>query len=257
MKAKKVLLTLFVLFPCLVILAQDAREIAAKTADAIEFESMEMSSTLKIYDHKGNMRQRQLSVATSTFGGITKTLMKFISPPDVKGTAMLIYDYETKEDDMWLYLPSTRKTRRIISREKGRSLMGSVFSNADMSKPNLDFFTYKITGEENYQGKNCWKLETTCKNEKIADENTYRKKIAWVEKSSFLTQKIEFYDLEGKKFKILIYSDFRKQASGKYFSYTMIAENLQNKRKSELLVDQFTLGTKLTENYFSPTSLEK
>ncbi len=89
-----------------------------------------MTSTLKIYDNKGNVRVREVSNAMAKFSGTTKTLFKFLSPPEVKGTTILIYDYENKDDDMWIYMPSLRKTRRIVATEKGKSFMGSEFSNA-------------------------------------------------------------------------------------------------------------------------------
>ena len=76
------------------LLAQDARDIADKALSAIEFESMEMTSKLSIFDNRGNVRERQVIVATKKFGEIVKTLIKFISPADVRGTAMLIHDYK-------------------------------------------------------------------------------------------------------------------------------------------------------------------
>ena len=66
------------LFSCILSVAkgQTAREIADKASDAINFESMEMVSTLKIYDNKNNVRTRQVATATKKFGTTTKTLIK-------------------------------------------------------------------------------------------------------------------------------------------------------------------------------------
>ncbi|MDP2423619.1 MAG: outer membrane lipoprotein-sorting protein, partial [Bacteroidales bacterium] len=135
--------------------AQDARKISDDASKAIEFSSLEMVSTLRINDGKGGVRIRQVANATRKFGGVTKTMIKFLAPPYVKGTTMLIYDYEDKDDDMWIFLPSLRKSRRIISSEKGKSFMGSEFSNADMSKPNLDDFNWKMYGSELVDSKDC------------------------------------------------------------------------------------------------------
>ena len=70
---------------------------------------------------------------------------------------MLIFDYEDKSDDMWILLPSLRRTRRIVSSEKGKSFMGSEFTNADMSKPDLNDFTFKILGSAEADNNECWK----------------------------------------------------------------------------------------------------
>jgi hypothetical protein len=110
---------------------------------------------------------------------------------------MLIYDHETAGDDMWIYMPALRKTRRIVSTEKGKNFMGSEFTNADMSKPNMNDFRYTILGTENLDGKTCWKIESACNNEDIADENGFSRKVAYIEKSTYLCHKIEYYDRDG------------------------------------------------------------
>ncbi|MCK4853304.1 MAG: outer membrane lipoprotein-sorting protein, partial [Bacteroidales bacterium] len=112
----------------------DGREIIQKSRDASKLAGMEAITTLRIYDAKGRERVRQTSMASKLFdsGATEKRVIRFLSPAEVKGTGMLIYDYDEKNDDMWIYMPALRKTRRIISNEKNKSFMGSEFSNADM-----------------------------------------------------------------------------------------------------------------------------
>ncbi|OFY61217.1 MAG: hypothetical protein A2Y71_04175 [Bacteroidetes bacterium RBG_13_42_15] len=235
--------------------SQSAREISEKASDAIDMKSLEMSSTLKIIDNKGRERIRQMVTAIRELEGIVKTIVRFTAPADVKGTAMLINDYEDKADDMWIYLPALRKTRRIVSSGKGKSFMGSEFSNADMSKPNLDDFEYKILSAEIYEGKECWKIETICKNEEIEDENGYSKRISWIEKGTYLVHKMEFYDLDGELHKVQILSNYKKQPGGKYFAHYMEKKNVQNGRKSVIVIDRFQGISSMPESAFSPAML--
>ncbi|HOW31256.1 MAG TPA: outer membrane lipoprotein-sorting protein [Bacteroidales bacterium] len=255
MKKITFLLTAICIMAITSLKAQDARTIADKSSEVINPGSMEMTSTLKIYDNKGNVRVREVSNAMAKFGGTTKTLFKFLSPPDVKGTTILIYDYENKDDDMWIYMPSLRKTRRIVSGEKGKSFMGSEFSNADMSKPTMSDFTYSLKGSETLDGKECWKLESKCANAGAEEANGYSRKIAWIEKSTYLTWKIEFYDHADKLLKVETFSDYRKQAGGKYFAFKLSMSNVQNSRKSEIVINKYQAGSALKESAFSATTL--
>lgn len=214
-----------------------------------------MTSTLKIFDNKGNVRVREVSNATAKFGETSKTLFKFLSPADVKGTTILIYDYENKDDDMWIYMPSLRKTRRIVSSEKGKSFMGSEFSNADMSKPTMNDFTYALKGPETLSGKDCWKVESGCKDAGVEDANGYTRKVAWVEKGTYLTYKVEYYDANGKLLKVETLSDYRKQSNGKYFAFRMNMQNVQNNRKSEIIINKFQPGSAMKESAFSANNL--
>lgn len=248
-------LTALAVMSALWIKAQTAAEIVDKSTKNLEFESSEMVSTLKIFDDKGNVRIRQVTTATKKFGQVTKTIMKFLSPADVKGTAILIYDYDNKDDDMWIYLPSLRKSRRVVNTDKGKSFMGSEFSNADMSKPITGDFSYKITGSTTLAGKACWQIEALVKSKDVSDKYGFTKKIMIIDKSLNLTYKTDFYDASGMMTKSMLMDDYRKQSTGKYFAFRMSMQNYENKRHSEITIDKFQLGSKLTENDFSVNSL--
>ena len=257
MKIKIIITAAVLIFLSSFACAQTAREISDKSSNVITFKSMETALTLKIYDAKGRIRIRQVTTASKKFGAVTKTVMKFTAPADVKGTAILIYDYENKDDAMWIYMPAIRKIRRIISSEKGKNFMGSEFTNADMSKPNMNDFNYKILSSETYKNRLCYKIETTCKNEDIEDEYGFSKKIAWIDKTTYLCYKIEFYDFDGELHKIQTIEQYKKQANGKYFAFYMKTENKQNGRQSIMTINKFQLGSALNENKFTPAMLEK
>jgi len=255
---KNILLLIFTLSSTIV-LSQNAKEISKKASDAVDLDAMEMISTLKIYDTKGNIRTRQTATATKKFGQVSKTLLRFLAPADVKGTGMLIYDYENKSDEIWIYMPAIRKTRRIINSEKSKSFMGSEFTNADMSKPNLNDYRYKLLGIENFNGAACWKIHFEPINENIEDENGFSKKIAWINKKNNLVQKVEYYDLDGELHKIMLIKNYKlvDTAKKRYFAYYMEIKNVQTGRKSTLKIDKFQMGSSMKESNFSPASLSK
>ncbi len=130
---------------------QEPRDIMKMSRDVSKISGLESVSTLKIINNKGRERVRKTAMASKEFdGGLTeKRIIRFLEPADVKGTGMLIFDNENDADNMWIYMPALRKVRRIVSSDKGKSFMGSEFSNADMAAGNLDDFTYQSLGEDN------------------------------------------------------------------------------------------------------------
>ena len=236
---------------------QTASEISKKSNEMIEIGNSEMAFTLHIRDAKGNDRIRKITMASKKFGNVTKTLITFISPADVSGTALLSYDYEDKDDDMWVYMPALKKVRRIVSSEKGKSFMGSEFTNADMTTPNDADFKYSILETLNYDGKTCWKIEAIPVNKDVEKSCGYSKKISYVDKTTYLCHKVEFYDTKGTLQRVQTNSDYRKQSNGKYFCFNMKMENTQTKRVSEMVVDKIQLGSQLKESAFAPAALEK
>jgi hypothetical protein len=257
MKSITLLMLIFTMYHIPVLYSQDAKEISEKSMELTRVDAMEMISTLTIMDAKGNERVRQTTTASKKFGETTKIITKFIAPADVKGTGLLVYDYKNKDDDMWIYLPALRKVRRIVSSEKGKSFMGSEFSNADMSAPKIDDYAYKIMGEETYEGRACWKIESTPVDDQLADDLGFSKKVSWVDKDSYFTYKNVFYDFDSEILKEIILSDYEEIDDGKYMVRKMEATNLQNDRKSVMTIDKLQKGSNLTENSFTPAALEK
>ncbi|HPG73949.1 MAG TPA: outer membrane lipoprotein-sorting protein [Bacteroidales bacterium] len=253
--------TNIMLLACLLIsfaaMSQSAREISDKAAKTVEISTFEMAQTLKIIDAKGNERIRETSSKSLKTADGTKTLMVFNAPADVAGTSMLIYDYDVKEDDMWIYLPALRKTRRIVSTEKGQSFMGSEFTNADMGKPNPDDFNYALLAETNVEGVACYSVEMTVKNKDVARQLGYSKKINYIDKTKFVVYKIDHYDASGKLLKTLSLSNYEliDAAKKKYFARNMQMMNHQTKRKSIIVIDNINTKTSIDEKSLSPTML--
>lgn len=235
--------------------AQTAREIIDRSMESISFPAMEMNSTLKILDSKNRERIRQIYTVSREFNGVSKTRIEFTAPADLKGTAMLIYDYKDKDDDMWIYLPALRKTRRIVSSEKGKSFMGSEFSNADMAKPNSNDFIHKIVKEESYNGKNCWVLESRCKDEDREDMYGYSRKLAWIDRQTYLCYRIEYYDFDNNLYKVQSLENYKKESNGRYFAYLMKMENRENGRSSIMTINEFKDSVDQPESSFTPAML--
>src|SRR6056297_1277491 len=176
---------IFIIFSILVS-GQKPVEIVKKSRDAVQVSSFEAVSTLIITDSRGNQRIRKNTMASKTFEDNTeKRIIKFISPAEVKGTGILIYDYENKADDMWIYLPALRKTRRIVSREKSSSFMGSEFSNADMTAPSVEDFQYTLLGSEKIDETDCWKIESIPVSIDKEEEYGYSRSVRWIGKNDY------------------------------------------------------------------------
>jgi hypothetical protein len=239
--------------------AQNAKEIIRKSHDVVKVSSFEAVSTLTITDSKGNQRIRKNSMASmSAPDGTEKRIIKFLSPAEVKGTGILIFDYTEKSDDMWIYLPALRKTRRIVSREKGKSFMGSEFSNANMTAPGLEDFTYTMMGEETLDGKSYYKIEAVPISTDLEDQYGYSKSILWVNKNNYLVQQTHYYDYDGELFKTIFNKEFRKldNKREKYMVTHMQALNHSNKRSSEMVMEQVAV-TPTKTSYFTVAYLEK
>lgn len=238
----------------------DGREIMEKTREASQFRGLEAVSTLRIYDSKGRERVRQTSMASRSFdhGATEKRIIRFLAPAEVKGTGMLIFDYREKNDDMWIFMPALRKTRRIVSSEKGKSFMGSEFSNADMSAPVLDDFQYEVLHSEVIDGTECWMIETLPVNEDVMDENGYSRRVVWIGKADYVLRKAEYFNEDDELFKRLKASNIKAidHAGGKYMALRLEMVNENSGRRSVMSIDKIQYNPEVKEEYFTLAYLE-
>ena len=90
-------------------------------------ETSEMHMTL-INAHGDKVERKMNSKITETESDGDKSIFTFQWPADVKGTKMLTWTHKKGNDDQWLYLPALKRVKRITSRNKTGSFMGSEFS---------------------------------------------------------------------------------------------------------------------------------
>lgn len=264
---KKINIVFFVFFISTGIFLLNAQEnltaekIVDRSFKATKLAGSEALSTMTIIDNKGRERIRKIASVTKLYdnGETEKRLIRFLSPADVKGTGLLTFDYERKDDDMWLFMPALRKTRRIVSSEKAKNFMGSEFSYADMTPPTIEDFTYTLHGEEEVEGTLCWVIEMLPVDDDIADENGFSRRIISVAKEDFVIRRAIYYDLDGELHKELLVKEVKEidPDNHRYRPMHMIMVNKQNGRKSILKIDEIQFNPGEKDEYFTTRYLER
>jgi hypothetical protein len=235
----------------------DPVQLMDKSRDLTMSGNIQSTVTLTISEKNGSVRTRKLNMITKSYDdGTIKRMVKFLDPADVRGTAMLIVDNKNAQDDMWIYLPALKKTRRIVSTEKGKSFMSSEFSNADMSSGSNADFKIRHMPES---GKNdTWVIENVPVSEEKADEYGYSRKITFLDKSSLKTKKIDFYNFDDELFKTIeIVSTQPLEGKEGYVMTDMVARNYFNGRSSRVKFDKVNTSASIPDNTFIAENLSR
>lgn len=241
--------------------APSAREIMDKVTVARKLDGSEAVIKMNILNEKGQSRERKISMATKLFdGGKTeKRIYRFLSPADVEGTGVLVFDYEARADDVWVFLPALRKTRRIVSSQRSQSFMGSEFSYGDLNIPALDDFTYQLAKDEAFGGEDCYVVDVLPKTPQIAEGEGYSKKTYWVSKAKFAVRRGLYYDLEKKLLKELLSSDLKllDAKNKRYRPLHMEMVNKQNGRRSVFDSEKVNFAPETKDDFFTTRYLER
>ncbi len=211
--------------------------------------------TMILRNKQGKESQRAIRTRTLEVPGDgDKSLSIFDTPRDVKGTAFLTFSHKTGDDEQWLYLPALKRVKRINSRNKSGSFMGSEFAYEDIASQEVEKYTYKHIGEEEYRGQLCFVGESYPVDKK---NSGYTKRITWLDTKEYRLQKVEFYDRKNSLLKTLTVDGYQ-QYLGKYWRPdTMSMVNHQTGKTTTLTWRNYSFQTGLTDKDFNSTSLKR
>ena len=197
-------------------------------------------TTIKNYEEN---ELKEEGVFDVSMKGMDKTLVKFLNA-DVKGQYLLMID-----DDMWIYMPNTRKPIRITPLQR---LMGNA-SNGDVARTRYaQDYTASFKREENSDGVQCYVLELNAKR----DGATYKRIDYWITKDSLRPQKAEIYLISGKHFKTIHFDTYEEVHGRMLVTQETITDRLREGRTTIMKYAGYA-PKEIPDKYFNKDYLEK
>jgi hypothetical protein len=200
----------------------------------------------------GTRREHSLEITGRRKDGHYQSVVRFLNPVDVAGTAFLLLEHGQDESEQYLYLPSIQRTRRIVGRERDGSFMGTDFTYADMQGVDAKHARHKRLPDENLGSEACYVIESTLD---ASSKLVYGKIATWARQSDYIALRTKFYDRAGALVKTL-YSRRVKNMDGK----TVVVEaRMQNERvvhATEIFVDAVERRDDFADAQFTPSALE-
>jgi len=219
--------------------------------DGFSDSTSNMQMTLINANNQQRVRKMKMIVLEKPTGN--KSLMTFLSPADVKGTKFLTYEHINKDDDQWLYLPALKRVKRIASKNKSGSFMGSEFSYEDLSSFSVDKFDFPGQAEKKVlNGKSYYVGERIPKSK----YSGYTKEISYVDPETFLIQRVDYYDRKHELLKSVLFEEYHK-IKGVWRVGKMTMTNHQNGKKTILIWQDEKIKTGLKDRDFHKRVLKK
>jgi len=165
-----------------------AREIVERAKDRDEGHPSIIDVEMTLIGKSGKRRLREIRAFGMERGEDELQLLFFLSPPDLKDTGFLTYDYDEsgKDDDQWIYLPAIKRSQRIASSDKSGSFMGSDFSYADLAWRDLDQYDYTLMKETEVGGAAVWQIESVPRTKQEIRQTGTTKSVLFVRKDNYV-----------------------------------------------------------------------
>ena len=238
---------------------QTGLEIMKEQSRRHQVKSEETRSKLSVLDPSGRAKDREMIVvARRGDDGLSRMMLKFLSPADIRNTGLLTWEQAgDKDDDQWLYLPATRAVKRIASSSKKNAFMGTDLAFEDLRPENLDAHTYTVLREEDLDGKRCWVIEAVPSTDKEKVESGYGKRVFWVRKDLHVTVQTEFYNRSNKLIKRATFTDLKNLADDLWRAQTARVETLDSKTATVSTTVEQKVNVEVDENLLTQQGLTR
>ena len=227
----------------------DVKRILEMTDEAEGFQSNYSEAEQIITTSSG--KERTLVMRSWAVSNGDKQLAEYLAPPDIKGQRILMTDYG---DNIWMFNPETRRTRKLGSHMRKKKVMGSDFTYEDQSGGKAsEKYTGVFLRHENVKEAECYVLEL----KPTPEGPSYGKLIAWIGKEDYVTRQIDYFRKdEGKPFKRLVMEDIRESGE-KHYPYKMTMTNLEDMTKTINIITGTQFGVEIPLSIFESRNLGK
>lgn len=234
-----------------------ARNINARDEGAVVSRTLVMEMT----DRQGKTRTRVTKGFRKYYGAEKRTVIFYLEPNNVKGTAFLTWDYPEadRDDDQWLYLPAMRKVRRISASDRGDYFLGTDLTYEDIkleTQVSIQDYHRKTVGADEVDGHHCLLVEAVPATDAIAAELGYGKTEQCVDDEIWMVRRTKFWDTNANPLKTVFVRDI-DQVQGIWTAHLIEVENQKTGHSTRFVFSDIDYRSGVPDERFTENALRR
>lgn len=238
-----------------------ADEIMNRNFLVAKVKTLTYDATMLLVNDKGQQRERKITGVSQlqSDGTDVNLTVRFNMPADVNGTKFLQIQHADRDDDMWIFLPALKRSRRLVSSNKRDSFVGSDFSYADILPLKPGLFHHTLLRTETMQDHECNVIESSPLDDALKRDLGYSKRISWIRKDNYVEVKVDYYDLNGQLFRTQNTADHKLVETDppRWLALRREMLELQTGHKTLLTIDKIDTKLPVSAHSFTVESLEQ
>jgi len=194
--------------------------------------------------------QRTIEFKSWTFGR-DFALTLITAPAKETGQTFL-----KRGSEMWSWNPSISRLIKLPPSMMSQGWMGSDYTNDDILRESsvVNDYVHEIVGEENIDGRSCYKINMTAKeNASIV----WGKQIRWIDKKDFLVLKAELYDEDGYLVRTETGSDIRIMDGRTITSKIELVPEEEPENKTLVEIREIKFNISVEDSFFSQQNMKR
>ena len=189
--------------------------------------------------------------ARGSSDGTDYVLTVMLSPPDLRGTALLVKEQAGGTNQEWLYLPYLRRVREVLPVNEFESFLNTEFTFSDVGFVDVTNSALTGAGSDAVNGVAAVKVQETPK-----DQRTFTRIVTWLVPETGQPLKREFYDVANRLWKVETFENVA-DVHGVPTAQRVRMEDVQTGYGSEYRATDIAYGVTLPKEIFDPAQLSK
>jgi hypothetical protein len=189
--------------------------------------------------------------ARGSVDGARYALTVLLSPPDLRGTALLVREQSNGAAREWLYLPYLRRVREVLPVDEFQSFLNTELTYADVGFVDIANRAVSAAGTDSLNGVAAVKVQEVPK-----DKRTFSRIVTWLVPATGQPLKREYYDPADRLWKTETFENVA-DIHGVPTAQRVRIEDVQTGYGSEYRAGEIAYGLSIPKELFDPAQLSK
>ncbi len=215
--------------------------------------------TMTVYENDEHVNTIESDVYWKRMAdGRSRALLRVTEPPHQAGLALLVVEPEAEaaEQEMFMYLPELRSTRRIVGSALAGSMFGSGFSYEDFAlvQGMVASRAVRRLDDEHRDERVVYVIETS----PAAATSQYARVVSHIDQAWCIPLALAFYRGNGELAKqVAIDVASLQEIDGRHIPSRLTLTDLVRKGRTDIEVLDIRVDPDLSDHLFSPSALER
>ncbi len=187
---------------------------------------------------------------------LSRLLMRFASPPDMRGSGLLLLEKKDDRRDMFMYLPELNKVKRVTNRMMTGSMFGTDFTYEEFERFNgfADTDGLERMDDAEVEGR---KTYVVTHSPGPDSGSAYERIVKFVDKKTCVPIKTEFYERGGRLRKVSISDPAQMMQAGTGWvpGHTTMRD-LRDETETDLIISKIEVNAEIHRKFFTQRHLE-
>jgi Outer membrane lipoprotein-sorting protein len=215
-------------------------------------DSQSYDGAIEVVEPNGKVMKRSWRLWRQRNDGKGKLLLRFDTPPELRGVGVLILNSPNLPPEQWLYTPSIERERRLAGQDRSRRFMGTDLNHEDIEERPAEDYDYDLVGEKSFAGQPVYEIKAVCKNR---SSTQYSQLVLYVRKDILATTFMEFY-VDGKLRKTLLRDDWQ-QIQGIWTPLLLEMKDLARGSMTRIRTSNVKYNVRFDPEWFTVGNLRK